>query len=68
MLGSGLGVGVRVSFFSDGLNVFTQYVVRIETLIRGFCPEGILSRGDFVQGGHVRRGFCPGFTAEKSAT
>ena len=52
MLGLGLEVCLR------GFDVFTQYVVRIETLIRGFslegfCPEGILSEGfifgeDFV--------------------
>ena len=35
-----LGLGVGVKGF---VNVFTQYVVRIETLIRRFCPEGILS-------------------------
>jgi len=28
---------------------------------RGFCPEGILSGGDFVRGDYVRRGFYPGF-------
>ena len=51
MLGLGLGVEVRIlrGFF----DVFTQYVVRIETLIWGFCPrgfcqEGIMSGGDSV--------------------
>ena len=28
--------------------MFTQYVVRIEMLITGICPEGILSEADFV--------------------
>ena len=41
MLGSWLGVGVLFEGYSD----FTQYVVRIETLIRGFYLEGILSEG-----------------------
>ena len=57
MFGSGLGVGVRV--LSEGFNVFSQYVVRIETVIRGCCLEGILSGGDFVWRGFCPRRFCP---------
>ena len=33
--------------------MFTQYVIRIKTLVRGFCPEEILSRGDFIRGDYV---------------
>ena len=42
-----------VKGLSEGILCFTQHVVRIETLIMGFCLEGILSGGDYV-----RRGFC----------
>ena len=52
-----LGLGLRVR----GFNVFTQYVVRIEMLITGFCLKVILSGGDFVRGDYIRRAFCPGF-------
>ena len=58
-LGLGVGVsgymlGLRLGFCPrEFLNVFIQYVVRIEMLIR--------SGGDFVRGDYVRRGFCRGF-------
>ena len=51
MFALGLGVGVRVKILSEGnFQFFTQYVVRIETLIRGSCPEGILSKGILFKG------------------
>ena len=74
MLGLGLGVGVMVRYWGygymlglglgfclRGFNVFTQYAVRIETLLKGFYLEGILSGSDFVRGDYVRRKFCSGF-------
>ena len=52
----------RVRVCLRGLfNVFTQYVVRIETLIRGFFPERILPEGIMSKGDYVQMGFCPGF-------
>ena len=41
-----------------GFNILTQYVVRIETLIRGFCM--ILYGGDFVRGGILSEGIMSG--------
>ena len=29
---------------------------------RSLCPDGVMYEGGFVQGGFVRRVFCPGFT------
>ena len=37
-MGSGLGTWLGY-ILSEGFNVFTQYIVRIETLITIFCPE-----------------------------
>ena len=41
---------LRLGFCLMGFSVFTQYVVRIETLMRGFCPDGILSEGILSEG------------------
>ena len=49
-----LTVGVTVRVCLIGFNVFTQYVIRIETLVRGFCLERIFFGRDFV-----RTRFCP---------
>ena len=57
-----------LEFCLNEFNGFTQYVVRIETLMRGFCQKGTLSGGDFVWRGFCLEGilsggrFCPGFT------
>ena len=63
----GLGAGVRVIWFClREINIITQYVVRIEMLVRGFCLEGILSGWDSVRGDYVRKGFHPGCRSRKS--